>query len=129
MTDLVWFDPEEPMTPVQREFLDALELRAARWTELGASADETMYEVRDGVLILGLDICDHVANRVLHTLRIDFEGHRVLCGPDPTYQFTDPLTPEDPEVSVLSGDHTPREFASFAADWMESELRRLVPSV
>jgi hypothetical protein len=74
-----------------------------------------------------LSVCpgdrDPAYNRVLRTLRVDFDGMAVWFGPDETHQFATDLDPARPGVSVLPG-RPVTELAAAAADWLEREMWR-----
>jgi len=61
---------------------------------------------------------------ILRTLRIDFEGRRVVLGEDETGQLVTELNPKRADVTVREDSGGTAEFfADVAADWVERELR------
>jgi hypothetical protein len=99
------------------EFVSELNSRA----EKGAwSAD---YWPRDDRLLFTVCPSDREHNCVLRTLRIDFDGARVVFGPDETHQLVTDLDPGRPGVRLVSG-ISPTAMADAAADWIERELAR-----
>jgi hypothetical protein len=70
-----------------------------------------------------MDIIDVARNCILRMLRIDFDGSRVVVGPDETYQLVTNLNLDHPGVMAIGG-RSIRELADIAADWLETEMRR-----
>jgi len=101
------------------EFLNRLQLRAesANWRGT-AWGHETL-------LVIGVDVSDNECNCVVRSLRVDFNGERVLCGDDETSQYVTDLSPDGPGVATYER-QSPATLADLAADWLERELARKI---
>jgi len=81
-------------------------------------------------LLVTLDIVDPDQRGVLRTLRVDFDGHSLVGGNDPSHQMTESeLNPGDPysedlDYFELRGDFTPTELAEHAFDWFKRQASR-----
>lgn len=101
----------------EREFIELLHSRALAGDWYANSWP------REDCIIISVDVCDRRENRVLRTLRIDFDGTLTAFGPDETHQLVTDLDPQQPGVTVLR-DRPRGEMATAAADWIEREMKR-----
>lgn len=111
------FDLDECNTEAEREFIEALHLRAE---VRGWYADGRRREDR---VIVTIDVLDREFNCSLRTLRVDFNGSVMLAGPDETGQLASDLDADRSEV-VSIRDCAPQVLADAAADWLEREMFR-----
>ncbi|WP_265595144.1 hypothetical protein [Haloferula sp. BvORR071] len=123
-----WFEIGHYRSAAEQAFAETLRDRAHAWRIPGSSPDHTLVgRGGDDRLVLALDISDQESKVCLRTLRIEFDGTGVVLGEDETGQLVTDLDPTLPDVFARrDSGGTPALFASFAADWVEQELRRRI---
>jgi hypothetical protein len=111
------FDLDECNNEREREFVELLHAHAEAG---GWFADSWPREDR---LVLSVCLSDPEHRCVLRTLRVDFDGTAVSCGPDETHQFATDLDPTRSTVTVIDGRST-AELALAAATWLQRQISR-----
>jgi hypothetical protein len=113
-----WIPWSEWEDGIGQRFLKSLDQRARAWSTLDVVPDDFLFPNGSAPLVIGLDVNCRM-------LRVDFRGNEVECGEDETHQFSTGLNPSTPGVVRWSSPTAqPEDFATFAADWVEKELRR-----
>lgn len=77
-------------------------------------------------LVVTVDVVDGEENLVLRTLRVDFDGTRIVAGNDPTHQVTDDLDPGDPDRLESPAGLSPEALAQTVAAWLRAQVARPV---
>jgi hypothetical protein len=124
MTDFdEWLDPAKAKNDGERAFIAALANRAQAWHVIGLLPIDVMTVQIDNTLVIGVDVSNDERTCILRTLRIDFDGKRVLCGEDETGQFCSALDPLKAQfVNELDAETSMDVLATTAAEWMEREV-------
>ncbi len=118
-------DIAEPKNDTERIFMETLYQRILGWLKLGIDEDD-IFDTESDDKLMAIDICDKSLHIILNTLRIDYDGKSVIVGFDETGQIVE-LDANNDKTDHLRGSHiSPKEFAYFAADWIEKELCRKI---
>jgi hypothetical protein len=107
----------------ERRFLDRMaELVLTNPLEPEALFDAWFYYPQ---LVMTLCICDPGDPCVLRTLRVDYDGCRIVAGNDPSHQITEEhMDSEDPDAFETDDGNSPEEFAELAFDWFCDQANR-----
>lgn len=110
----------------EREFLNALFAHSSAWAKLGVTNDCCMINLYfDSILMVAFDICDWNGNNVVRSLKVDYDGTRVLMGETGTNLFDSKFDVHDSKVKVLNdSDSSPTDLADETAQWLYFEMSR-----
>ena len=107
-------DPVEDRSEIEGRFLDRLRESVADIFDVWLFYPQ---------LVVTLCVCDPDDQVVLRTLRVDFDGLRIVAGNDPSHQITEErLDPEDPDLFQLPAGSPPEHCAEAAVDGSGSRL-------
>jgi hypothetical protein len=105
----------------EREFMTALNARAAEWKLFGMYEDDWIMFYDGEVLSLGVYIYS------FRDLRIDLTETSLLLGEDETHQYVTKLNSNAQGVIEYNKtDYTTAQLAEIAADWITHELSRKI---
>jgi hypothetical protein len=101
-------------SPQEREFLEALHVRAAAGGWYGDAWP------RPNCITVSVIVDDPATGQLSKTLRVDFDGHNIAVGYDATHQLVDDSTITAPDEAGKP--RSIAELAKDAADWIEQQL-------
>lgn len=109
----------------EREFLTALFAHAFEWKALGVTDEECMICYSDSILMVAFDICDWNGNVVLRSLKVDFDGTRVLTGETESQTVDIKFDTDSPNIEEINQvGASPMDLAEAAAKWLYHEISR-----
>jgi hypothetical protein len=119
-----WFEGAG-RTDAERRFLAVLRERAESWAALDLDPQDTQAWTDREPLYVHVDLTDPSHELILGTLRVEFDGRRVVGGWSDG-QLVHDLDPAAPDAFDTPAHESPETAAELAAGWLESQLRRPV---
>jgi hypothetical protein len=128
MGDPDWFEGNDERfrdgrTDDERRFIARLRARAQSWTELELAREQTQAWTDRDYLYVHVDVADETHNLAYGTLRVDYVGSHVR-GHWGSADFCDEIDPSARDAFESPPLTSPEEAATYAADWLEAQLRR-----
>ena len=120
--DEIWFWGDAN-TEAEERFLTVLRARAEAWNALDIGRDHTQAWPDNDPFCIHVDLSDPSHNLIYGTLRIDFDGARLVGGWSDS-QLVHPIDPAEPDSFETSAFASAEEAAVMAGRWLEAQLCR-----
>ena len=128
MCDDDWFEADDDLNhdgrnEDERRFIITLRARAQSWGELDIDVTDTQVWTDRDYIYVHVGISDQEQNIEYGTMRVNYIGQRVL-GHWGSSHFCDEIDPTALDAFSSPLLDSPEDAANYAADWLESQLRR-----